>query len=198
MFAPNCRRMYRVLLINNHDSFVYNVYQLLNESGLCRVSLLDIDELKLQQALEFDKVVISPGPGLPSEMPGLIPLIRELAGRKPVLGICLGHQAIAEAFGARLLQLETIRHGYRDVVRLTSSDEPLFAGIGNEFQAGRYHSWVVDEHTAMQEFEITARNAEGLVMAIRHRQYKLTGLQFHPESYMTDCGNQLIRNWLKG
>ncbi len=186
----------RVLLINNHDSFTWNLAQLLDESGLCDFTVRFIDEISLESIELFDKLIISPGPGIPSEIPLIKEIISIYAGKKSILGICLGHQAIVEAKGGRLLNLAQVVHGIRLNITVTDPSEGLFNGLPGKFDVGLYHSWAADAENLPSCLRITAISPAGVVMAVSHDTYDLKGLQFHPESYMTEFGHCIIDNWL--
>lgn len=184
-----------LLLIDNYDSFTYNLAQYAREVGGARVTVARNDKIALEDVGRFDKILVSPGPGLPSEA-GILPeLLQVYAPLKPVLGVCLGLQAIGEAFGGRLKNLADVYHGVATPVHVVAHD-PLFAGLPVTFPAGRYHSWVVDETDFPADLEITATDDRGLVMALRHRRFDVRGVQFHPESVLTPHGKQLIHNWI--
>ena len=185
----------KIVIIDNYDSFTYNlshlVMELVAEVTVCRNDKFDMPQLEA-----FDKIVLSPGPGIPSEA-GLMPeVIRTYAGRKPMLGVCLGHQAIGEAFGARLVNLPDVFHGVATVCAQFGTD-PVFAGCPPRMAVGRYHSWVVSKEDFPAELEVTAESDEGHIMALRHRTFDIRGLQFHPESVLTPDGRRIISNWLK-
>lgn len=184
----------RLALIDNYDSFTWDLVEVLRQECPYEWNLLPNDGFDADDILRYDKILISPGPGLPAEWHNLPNLVRDIAGRVDILGVCLGHQAIAEAFGARLCQVGVF-HGIQSELIVVENDR-LFDGLSSPILIGRYHSWVVDESSLPQHLIITARSDDGLVMAIRHRDYNIRGIQFHPESYMTPLGNQIIRNWL--
>lgn len=186
----------RLAVIDNHDSFVYNLVHLLLEMGK-EVNVLRNDEISLSQLENYDRLLLSPGPGLPSEAGCLLPLLRYYAERKPIFGVCLGHQALAEAFGGKLRQLPQVLHGICTSCHSTVPDEILFQHLPDNFNVGRYHSWVVDEHSLPSCLEVTARTDTGLIMALRHRTLPLRSVQFHPESILTPDGPQMLRNWLE-
>ena len=184
----------RIVIIDNYDSFTYNLAHLVRELG-GEVTVLRNDRFALEELEAYDKILLSPGPGIPSEA-GLMPeVIRRYAGRKPILGICLGEQGIGEAFGGTLVNLASVFHGVQTPCRRTA-DDYLFAGLPDEFPVGRYHSWVVDAATLPAALECTAVSPEGQVMALRHRALDIRGLQFHPESVLTPDGAKIIANWL--
>ena len=183
-----------IAMIDNYDSFTYNLVHLVKEQG-ARVRVFRNDCFAPEELEPFDKIMLSPGPGIPSEA-GLMPeVIRRYAPSKPILGICLGEQGIGEAFGGRLVNLSHVFHGVQTPCRVTAQDY-LFAGLPEEFPVGRYHSWVVDAATLPAGLECIAVSPEGQVMALRHRSLDVRGLQFHPESVLTPDGAAIIRNWL--
>ena len=186
-----------ILLIDNYDSFVYNLYQFLAVEDP-DVRLVRNDRITPEEALsmEPDAIVISPGPGKPSDAGVCIELIRQLKGRIPILGVCLGHQAIGEAFGATVTHASRLMHGKTSLLT-DVADDIIFKGIKKPVQVARYHSLSVQESTLPQELEVTTRSEDGEIMAMRHREYPIYGLQFHPESVMTPEGSAMIRNFLE-
>lgn len=186
--------MIKTVIIDNYDSFTYNLSHLLKELG-ASVTVVRNDKFRIEDLEQFDKIVLSPGPGIPSEA-GLMPqVIKSYAGRKPILGICLGHQAIGEAFGAKLLNIGNVVHGVATPAHLTAQDY-LFEGLASDLEVGRYHSWVVDDNDIPQCLEVTSRSDDGYIMSLRHREYDVRGIQFHPESVLTPQGKTIINNWL--
>lgn len=183
-----------VVIIDNYDSFTYNLRHLLREAG-AGVTVVRNDCFALEELSRFDKIVLSPGPGIPSEAGLLTDVIRRYAGVKPILGVCLGHQAIGEVFGCRLVNISDVCHGVATPCSVVAKD-PMFVGCGDTFEVGRYHSWVVDRDSMPLCLEMTAVSDDGLVMALRHRLFDVRGIQFHPESVMTPCGRQMLENWL--
>lgn len=184
----------KLLIIDNYDSFTYNVVHAVRELGV-EPTVRRNDEITLDEVNQFDKIIISPGPGIPSEA-GIVPgLLKEYAGKKPILGICLGHQAIGEHFGATLRNLSQVYHGIRSTVTVTCPDY-LFEGMDDRFDVGRYHSWVVDTHGLPDCLEVTAMSPDGEIMALRHRTLDIRGVQFHPESILTPGGMTIISNWI--
>ncbi|MCD8282771.1 MAG: aminodeoxychorismate/anthranilate synthase component II [Prevotella sp.] len=184
-----------IIIIDNYDSFTYNLRHLFREAG-ADVTVVRNDKFVLDDLEKYDKIVLSPGPGIPCEA-GLMPdVIRSYALRKPILGICLGHQAIGEAFGGRLVNLPEVFHGVASKARITA-DDYLFEGIGGEPEVGRYHSWIVDTASLPACLEATSISSEGYIMSLRHKEYDIRGLQFHPESVLTPCGKTIINNWLR-
>ena len=186
--------MIKTVIIDNYDSFTYNLSHLLKELG-ASVTVVRNDKFRIEDLEQFDKIVLSPGPGIPSEA-GLMPqVIKAYAGRKPILGICLGHQAIGEAFGAKLLNIGNVVHGVATPAHLTAQDY-LFKGLPKDIEVGRYHSWVVDDKDLPQCLEVTSRSDDGYIMSLRHREFDIRGIQFHPESVLTPQGKTIINNWL--
>ncbi len=185
----------KTIIIDNYDSFTYNLYHLLNESGT-ETEVVRNDKFQLEELEKYDNIVLSPGPGIPSEAGLLLKVIETYAGKKPILGICLGHQAIGECFGARLVNLPNVFHGVQTPVRLLGNSY-LFEKLGKEIPVGRYHSWVVDPQDLPSCLEVTAVSEEGQIMALKHNVYDIQGIQFHPESVLTPDGGQIVRNWLK-
>lgn len=184
----------KVVIIDNYDSFTFNLSHLVRELG-AEVTVWRNDRFRLEELLPFDRILLSPGPGVPEEAGLLLETIRTYAGIKPILGVCLGHQAIGQAFGARLTNLSQVFHGIQSPCHRTL-DDPLFDGIPETFPVGRYHSWVVDRQNFPDTLEITALSDEGQIMALRHKHYDIRGIQFHPESVLTPHGKQMINNWL--
>ena len=183
-----------IVLIDNYDSFVYNLYQFLAENGQeVRIARNDREEVL---AMAPDGVVISPGPGKPSEAGICIPLIRKLSGKIPLLGVCLGHQAIGEAFGASVVHAGRLMHGKTSVLEDVDPESVIFQGIRSPIQVARYHSLAVKEETLPDELKVTARSGDGEIMAMEHRTYPVYGLQFHPESVMTPEGHRMIENFI--
>ena len=187
--------MKKILIFDNYDSFTYNLLHLVRELGETNVEVHRNDKIDLDEVTRFDKIILSPGPGIPDEAGLLLPLIRRYAPTKSILGVCLGHQAIGEAFGATLKNLSAVYHGIQTPVQIVAEDL-LFAGLPREIKAGRYHSWVVDPERFPEELEVTATDAAGQIMALRHREYDVRGIQFHPESILTPDGRAIIDNFL--
>ena len=184
----------RIVIIDNYDSFTYNLAHLVKSLG-AEVTVLRNDCFALEELEAFDKIILSPGPGIPSEAGQLLDVIRTYAGRKPMLGVCLGHQAIGEVFGATLENLTDVFHGVATEGRQFGVD-PIFRGLPERIVMGRYHSWVVSREGFPDSLEITAVSDEGQIMALRHREFDIHGIQFHPESVLTPDGAALLRNWL--
>ena len=184
----------KIVIIDNYDSFTYNLYHLVTELG-ADVSVVRNDNFNLEDLKVYDKILLSPGPGIPSEAGLLLDVIRYYAGKKPILGVCLGEQAIAEAFGGKLLNLDNVYHGIQSTIILSENDY-LFKKLPNKIPVGRYHSWVVDKRNFPKELEVTATSEDGYIMAIQHKVWDIHGIQFHPESVLTPHGKQVITNWL--
>jgi len=186
----------RILVFDNYDSFTYNLVHLVEKLMKQRVEVHRNDRLPLEKVKEYDKIILSPGPGIPSEAGLLLPLIREYAASKPILGVCLGHQAIGEAFGGKLVNLSTVYHGVATPVKILKPGT-LFEGLPETLEVGRYHSWVVSEENWPDELEVTARDEKNFVMGLRHKTLDVQGVQFHPESVLTPLGEKILANWLK-
>ena len=184
----------KIVIIDNYDSFTYNLSHLVKELG-AEVTVYRNDQFQLNQLEVFDKIILSPGPGIPSEAGLLLDVIRTYAGRKPILGVCLGHQAIGEVFGGKLTNLSDVYHGIATEGTQFGID-PIFSGLPKRIIMGRYHSWVVDRVDFPSCLEITAVSDDGQIMALRHRNYNIHGIQFHPESVLTPEGRTIIKNWL--
>jgi anthranilate synthase component 2 len=204
----------RILVFDNYDSFTYNLVHLVEKIMHQKVEVFRNDKLPLEKVKEYDKIILSPGPGIPVEAGMLLPLIKEYASSKSILGVCLGHQAIGEAFGGKLVNLETVYHGVATPVRVVSRESmvdsrqsaasseqlthhSLFEGLPGEFEAGRYHSWIVSDENFPAELEVTARDDNNYIMALQHKNLDVQGVQFHPESVLTPVGEVILRNWLK-
>jgi anthranilate synthase component 2 len=186
----------KILVFDNYDSFTYNLVHLVEKIIHEKVEVHRNDQIPLEKVKDYDKIILSPGPGIPEEAGLLLPLIKEYAASKSILGVCLGHQAIGEAFGGKLINLSTVYHGVATPVKVLKK-QSLFDGLPNEFEVGRYHSWVISEEGFPGELEITARDANNYVMALQHKKYDVQGVQFHPESVLTPKGEDILRNWLK-
>jgi anthranilate synthase component 2 len=185
----------KILVLDNYDSFTYNLVHYIEKVCDHEVEVHRNDRITLEQAGEYDKILISPGPGLPRDA-GILPLLlKEYSSTKSILGICLGQQAIAEAFGGSLINLQKVYHGVATRARVIKEDK-IFSGLPSEFDTGRYHSWAVDPSVLPAELEVTAVDDKGIIMALRHRHLNVRGVQFHPESVLTANGEQLIRNWI--
>lgn len=189
--------MEKILVFDNYDSFTYNLVHLVEKVAPdVQLDVVRNDELILEDAEKYDRIILSPGPGIPEEAGDLLALIRMYKGRKPIFGVCLGQQAIAVAEQAKLINLKEVYHGVATQMRVSGPNTVLFRSLETGFFAGRYHSWVVDEQTLPKKYAVTARDEQGLVMAIENREERIYGVQFHPESIMTDCGPDIMRNFL--
>ncbi len=184
----------KVVIIDNYDSFTYNLSHLVKELG-AEVTVLRNDQFELPALETYSKIILSPGPGIPSEAGLLLDVIRTYAGRKPILGVCLGHQAIGEVFGGKLENLSQVFHGVATPCHIVA-DDPIFSGIDRDITIGRYHSWVVSADGLPACLEVTAVSDEGQVMALRHRELNVRGIQFHPESVLTPDGRKMLQNWM--
>ena len=186
----------KILVIDNYDSFTYNLVHYLEELSEEKVFVARNDEISVGEASEYDKILLSPGPGIPSEAGILKELITELAPSKSILGICLGMQAIAEVFGGDIINLNDTFHGVATKIFIEDENELLFKGMPESFTAGRYHSWVAERSTLPSCLKIIASDSQKIIMGLRHTKYDVCGVQFHPESVLTEYGKQLLSNWL--
>ena len=202
----------KILVLDNYDSFTYNLVHLVEKILHQKIDVFRNDQIPLEKVKDYDKIILSPGPGLPEEAGLLLPLIKEYAATKSILGVCLGHQAIGEAFGGKLINLSKVYHGVATDVNIVigewsmvkEKDSPfsihhspnLFEGLPDTFSVGRYHSWIVSEENFPDELEITARDGNNYIMALQHKKYDVQGVQFHPESVLTPSGETIMRNWL--
>lgn len=185
----------KILLVDNYDSFTYNLVHYLESLG-AEVEVFRNNEIDVEDAKDFDKIILSPGPGVPEQAGILKSLIKEYADKKPILGICLGQQAIAEVFGGSLIQLDEVIHGRTTPINITVSDENLFKDLPQTLEVGRYHSWVVNPEEFPDVLEVTSRDDNGNIMSLRHKTYDVRAVQFHPESIMTPDGMKMLENWL--
>jgi anthranilate synthase component 2 len=198
----------KILVFDNYDSFTYNLVHLVEKILHQKVEVHRNDQIPMEKVKDFDKIILSPGPGIPSEAGLLLPLIKEYAPTKSILGVCLGHQAIGEAFGGRLVNLSKVYHGVATPVKILNGvktgkpegkggQKNLFSNLPQQFEAGRYHSWIISDEGFPSELEITARDENDYIMALRHKSYDVQGVQFHPESVLTPLGEKILENWLK-
>lgn len=188
----------KILVLDNYDSFTYNLVHILRELGYGpEVEVIRNDKITLDQVDAYDKILLSPGPGIPQEAGIMLDLIERYGPSKSILGICLGHQGIAEVYGAKLYNMKQVLHGIASGIVLLDDHEVVFRGIPKEIEAGRYHSWAVIPDSVNGDLKITARDSDQEVMAIRHLKFDVVGLQFHPESVLTATGKQMIRNWIE-
>ncbi|MFM6938329.1 MAG: anthranilate synthase component II [Aquirufa sp.] len=188
--------MKNVLVLDNYDSFVYNLVYLLKELG-ANVDVFRNDKISLEEVGKYDQILLSPGPGIPSEAGIMMDLLNEYKSTKKILGVCLGHQAIAEAFGSQLQNMGEVLHGVTTECQVIDPTERLFLDIPSRFEVCRYHSWTVIPDSMPKDLKITAQDDKGYVLAEAHQQYDVRGVQFHPEAYLTQHGLQMIKNWLK-
>ncbi len=185
----------RILVVDNYDSFTFNLVHLLHECGH-QATVWRNDKFELDDVESFDKILLSPGPGIPEEAGLLLDVIRRYGEHKSILGICLGLQAIAEVYGGALYNLAKPVHGVATTMRVIDSEEPVFAGLPEAFSVGRYHSWAVAKDGLPASLRITAEDADRVIMGLTHEAHDVRGLQFHPESVMTEYGKEMIANWL--
>ncbi|MEN9549635.1 MAG: hypothetical protein RIR12_2226 [Bacteroidota bacterium] len=190
----------RILVFDNYDSFTYNLVHLVEKITHSKVDVFRNDQIALEKVNDYDKIILSPGPGIPEEAGLLLPLIKEYAATKSILGVCLGHQAIGQAFGGKLTNLSTVYHGVATAIEVESNKNQvssnLFKGLPASIEVGRYHSWIVSEDGFPEALAITARDANGYIMALQHKTFDVQGVQFHPESVLTPDGEKILRNWL--
>ena len=187
--------MKTIVIIDNYDSFTYNLVHYLEDLN-AKVTVYRNDEFELNELEKFDKILLSPGPGIPDEAGLLKQVIQKFASSKSILGVCLGQQAIGEVFGGTLINLEKVFHGVATKVTLTVADEQLFNRLPNEFEVGRYHSWVVNRGNFPEVLQITSIDENGQIMSLRHKIFDVKGVQFHPESVLTPHGKQILENWV--
>lgn len=187
----------KTVIIDNYDSFTYNLAHLVKELG-SEVDVFRNDKIDMKHLADYDKIILSPGPGIPEEAGELLNVIKNFAGVKPILGICLGEQAIGQYFGARLINLSQVFHGVQTPIRINAAHEYLFNGLPENILVGRYHSWVVDSSQLPESIEVTSTSQEGHIMAIRHKVMDIHGLQFHPESILTPDGKTIVNHFLTG
>lgn len=187
--------MKKVVVIDNYDSFTYNLVHYLEDLN-CNVTVYRNDEFELEELKDFDKIVLSPGPGVPEDAGLLKAVISQYASTKSILGVCLGQQAIGEVFGGKIINLEKVYHGIATKINVIVDDEPLFHGLGTSLEVGRYHSWVVDPTDFPDALEITSQDENGQIMSLRHKTFDVKGVQFHPESVLTPFGKQILANWV--
>lgn len=186
----------KILVLDNYDSFTYNLVHIIRALGYT-VDIYRNDKIALEEVGKYDKILLSPGPGIPDEAGIMKPVIKEFGATKSILGICLGHQGIGEVFGAELFNIPKVLHGVTSTTEVTDHDDYLFNGVSEKFQSTHYHSWAVRADSITDTLKVTAVNEEGLVMGLSHKTYDVKGLQFHPESIMTPEGPRMIKNWLE-
>ena len=183
----------RILVIDNYDSFVYNLVHYLQEFG-CETKVVRNDKINFSEINDYDKILLSPGPGIPSEAGKMMTVIKKIAGRKPILGVCLGHQAIGQFFGGKLINLKKVYHGVAENMHVTDKTDYLFNNIPGKIKVGRYHSWIVDKNIP-ETLSVTAIDDDGRIMALKHNEHDIRGVQFHPESILTEYGKRIMKNW---
>ncbi|HWC53453.1 MAG TPA: aminodeoxychorismate/anthranilate synthase component II [Chitinophagaceae bacterium] len=190
----------KILVFDNYDSFTYNLVHLVEKILHQKVDVYRNDQIPLEKVNDYDKIILSPGPGIPEEAGLLLPLIKEYAATKSILGVCLGHQAIGEAFGGKLENLSTVYHGVATNVlagsQVSGVRSKLFEGLPDVIEAGRYHSWIVSDENFPEELEVTARDENNYIMGLQHKKFDIQGVQFHPESVLTPMGEKIMSNWL--
>lgn len=187
----------KLLIIDNYDSFTHNLAQMIEELDVLEYKIIPHDKVNIEKASEFDKILITPGPGLPKDHPILEMVIIKYASNKSILGVCLGHQAIAKVFGGELFKQENVSHGITKKILIQDSSDYLFKDLPSDVNVGLYHSWAVSKTNFPKELKITAVSEDGVIMALSHNQYDVKGVQFHPESIMTELGKQILKNWIK-
>lgn len=188
--------MKKMVLIDNYDSFTFNLVHYLEELD-CDVVVLRNDEFEIEELQSFDAIILSPGPGIPSESGLLLEVIKTYASTKKILGICLGHQAIGEVFGATLLNLDSVFHGVSTKINITDTTETLFSNLPQQIEVGRYHSWTINPTNLPEVLEVTSESENGEIMSIRHKNFNVKGVQFHPESILTPSGKTILANWIQ-
>ena len=191
----------KILVFDNYDSFTYNLVHLIEKITGEKVDVFRNDQIALADVAVYDKIILSPGPGIPVEAGLLLPLIKEYAATKSILGVCLGHQAIAEAFGGTLINLSTVFHGVATKIQISNrqsaNGKSLFNELPDEIEVGRYHSWIVNDNNFPSALEITAKDENGYIMGLQHKTFDVQGVQFHPESVLTPDGEKILQNWLQ-
>jgi anthranilate synthase component II len=188
----------KLLVLDNYDSFVYNIVHIIKELGYGEdIDVVRNDKITLKEVEKYDKILLSPGPGIPSEAGIMLDIIKEYGPSKSIFGVCLGHQAIGEVYGAKLINLSEVYHGIAINTKIISGDS-LFNNMPEQFKSGRYHSWAVDTKSDLSNLVITAVDDNGNIMALKHKKYDVKGVQFHPESILTENGKTILENWLKG
>jgi anthranilate synthase component 2 len=185
----------KIVVIDNYDSFTYNLVHYLEDLN-CEVTVFRNDEFEMEELQSFDKILLSPGPGIPDEAGLLKEVIKTYAPTKSILGVCLGQQAIGEVFGGSLTNLEKVYHGVATNVKITNTDDVLFKDLPSEFEVGRYHSWVVSNEDFPNDLIITSIDENGQIMSLKHNKYDVRGVQFHPESVLTPNGKKILENWV--
>lgn len=194
----NNKQTMKILVLDNYDSFTYNLVHIIRDLGYSDVmKIYRNDKINLSEVAAFDKILLSPGPGIPSEAGIMLELIDKYGSEKSILGICLGHQGIAEVYGAKLYNMVRVQHGVDTMVNIVGNHKYLYRNIPDHFRAGLYHSWAVDRNSISESLAINALSSEDVIMGIHHKEYDVLGLQFHPESIITENGIQILKNWLE-
>lgn len=186
----------KILVFDNYDSFTYNLVHYIEEIVGEKVDVYRNDKIDIEDIEKYDKILLSPGPGVPHEAGILIDLIKKYGSSKSIMGVCLGHQAIAEAYGGQIANLPTVFHGIATPIDIIDKGEILFKDMPSKINVGRYHSWAVEDEGLPNCFEVTSRDDEGKIMGIRHKEHDVRGVQFHPESILTEHGKEMMKNWL--
>lgn len=189
--------MTKILVFDNYDSFTYNLVHQVEKIVHTKVDVFRNDQIALEDIAKYDKIILSPGPGIPTEAGLLLDVIKEYASTKSILGVCLGHQAIAESFGGNIINLENVYHGIATSIDITDSNAKLFRNLPTSISVGRYHSWIVNETEFPESLTITAKDENGYIMALAHKNFDVQAVQFHPESVLTPEGDQIMKNWLE-
>ncbi|MGS0747024.1 anthranilate synthase component II [Halpernia sp. GG3] len=187
----------KILVLDNYDSFTYNLVQMIEEIVGEKIDIFRNDEITLEEVKKYDKIILSPGPGIPEESGILLDLIKTYAPTKSIFGVCMGLQAIGEVFGGKLINLSEIYHGVATEVKILNKNTQIFKNFPETFEAGRYHSWAISTENFPDELEITAIDKDGMIMALQHKTYDIQAVQFHPESILTPKGREILENFLK-
>ena len=188
--------MQKILVLDNYDSFTYNLVHLVEKITDVKPDVFRNDAISIEDVDQYDAIILSPGPGVPAQAGLLIPIIKKYGGSKKILGVCLGHQAIAEAFGGSLINLSTVFHGIATPITYTKNNATLFKNVPNGFEAGRYHSWIVNDKDLPNCLEVTATDSNNFIMAMQHKTNNIQSVQFHPESILTPFGETMLKNWV--
>ncbi|MDQ7816504.1 MAG: gamma-glutamyl-gamma-aminobutyrate hydrolase family protein [Melioribacteraceae bacterium] len=186
----------KLLIADNYDSFTFNLVELIRRTGFTEYDVVKSDRINLEEVQKFDKILFTPGPGLPKDFPIMFDILEKYEDTKSILGICLGHQALGEFYGAKLINLNSVVHGISKSVQIIDSSEPLFHNIPAKIDVGLYHSWFISSDDFPEELKVTAISGDNIIMALSHKKHNVRGVQFHPESIMTTYGEAIIRNWL--
>ena len=196
--ALSIETMIRIILIDHHDSFTYNLAALFTKRDHVQLEVIPYEQANIEKIAEYDKIIFSPGPGLPSEYPLMHQVLSIYGSHKPILGVCLGHQSIGEYYGARITNLNDVHHGRRKELHILKRDDVMYRGISSPTSVGVYHSWIVDDYNFPSCLNITALSEDGIIMSISHKEYDVRSVQFHPESFLSTEGERMINNWIEG